>query len=262
VWGVADSEAGAGVWEDVGWGGNETPLVAYAPSSPPPTTPPPLPLLHATAGTFWTDGTTMYVHPLGRHQPHDRRQDLRPVGNRVLRHDDRRGQHRLARVLLTGAGYRVRRLAVGGMAETVDAHNTYGILIIPTERWRGGTGRLPRLQLRMAPGRRRRIRRPGPAITRAATRISRLAYPQASDWATTVPFVFSARANVTGMTLDLDDLSQSQAYQLAGSTAGQTPAFAGAVYAHGAGHDGAARAVQAGPHPQRRLCGGIDVAAG
>jgi hypothetical protein len=221
-----------------------------------------LPYLHATAGTFWTDGTTMYVHPLGGTNPTtDGKTYVRSV---IASYATTTGVGSIVSpaVLLTGAGYRVRRLAVGGMAETVDSHNTYGILIIPTE---GGEGELDDCRVYNCGWHQAGVVAfddQGPAITRAAYRISRLAYPQASDWATTVPFVFSARANVTGMTLDLDDLSQSQAYQLAGSTAGRTPAFAGAVYAHGTATTGQPAAFKAVRIRNADCAGSIEVAAG
>jgi hypothetical protein len=271
VWGVADSEAGAGVWEDVGWGGNETPLVAYKsvnaivaaiPATLPTTITEALPYLHANEGSFWTNGTTMYLHPWGGTNPTtDSKTYVRSV---VASYATTTGVGSIVSpgVLLTGAGYRVRRLAVGGMAETVDSHNTYGILIIPTE---GGEGELDDCRVYNCGWHQAGVVAfddQGPAITRAAYRISRLAYPQASDWATTVPFVFSARANVTGMTLDLDDLSQSQAYQLAGSTAGQTPGFAGAVYAHGLATTGQPAAFKTVRIRNADCAGSIEVAAG
>jgi hypothetical protein len=232
VWGIADSEPRAGVWEDVGWGGNETPLVAYAPVTAA-NLAAALPLLHATAGTFWTDGTTLYIHPWGNTNPTtDGKTYVRSVIASYVTVLGV-GVSVAPAVLLTGAGFRVRRLAVGGMAETADANNTYGILIVPTQR---GAGEVENGKAYNCGWHQAGVVEfgTGGTVTRADYAIRRLAFPQASDWASIVPFVFSAHADATGMTLDLDDLSQPQAYQLPGSSAGQTPAFAPvAVFAHG-----------------------------
>jgi hypothetical protein len=231
VWGVADSEVGAGVWEDVGWGGNETPLVAYAPITAA-NIGAALPLLHATAGTFWTDGTTMYVHPLdGTNPTTDGKVYVRSV---IASYATTLGVgvSIAPAVLLTNAGFRVRRLAVGGMAETVDAHNTYGLAIIPTEH---GEGEVEDCRVTNCGWHQAGIiaLSGGTPITRGYYAIRRMAYPQASDWATVVPFVFYGRSNVAGISLDLDDLDQSQMSQLAGSSAGRTGPFPGAIFSHG-----------------------------
>lgn len=62
VWSTTDTELKAGFSELRGWTGNSTPLKVYSRVRVS-TQAAALPLVNATAGTCWTDGTTMLFHP-------------------------------------------------------------------------------------------------------------------------------------------------------------------------------------------------------